>query len=473
MINTFKNITKKKIAGLLLILVIIIAFGFGGFGGGFNLGNQNNIAKINNINISTQDFMKYLNQSGLSQKVVKENIDKNVIEELLSALVSTTLLDLEIKDLNLKMSEDNLIKKIKKNKKFQNENGKFERTLYEKFLLTNNMTAPMYELRLKNNILQKQLFTYISGGAKSPDFLVMKYFKEKNRKIDIDYINLNNFYKKRDEFTDQEIKIFVDENSEELKQDYIDFSYVVITPKNLTGLDEFNQAFFDKIDDIENKISKDVDFKTIISELNISATIKKDFINIENEETIENAIYNSRNNKTEILEDKNSYIFYQIDKINTKLPNLNDDSFKKQIKNLLFQKNKYTFNKNILEQINKKEFNQSSFEKLGNNNIKKIRLESIKDDTKFEVNSIEILYALPINAFTLVADYNNNIFLAKTISYSEQNISKNSDKFNAVSNETSAQNRNGLLKSYDYLLNGKYKVVINEKTLDRVKNYFR
>ena len=36
-----KNFTKKKIAGLLLILVIIIAFGFGGFGGGFNIGNQN------------------------------------------------------------------------------------------------------------------------------------------------------------------------------------------------------------------------------------------------------------------------------------------------------------------------------------------------------------------------------------------------------------------------------------------------
>ena len=47
-----KNFTKKKFAGLLLIIVIIIAFGFGGFGGGFNIGNQNNIAKINNINIS-------------------------------------------------------------------------------------------------------------------------------------------------------------------------------------------------------------------------------------------------------------------------------------------------------------------------------------------------------------------------------------------------------------------------------------
>ena len=45
--------------------------------------------------------------------------------------------------------------------------------------------------------------------------------------------------------------------------------------------------------------------------------------------------------------------------------------------------------------------------------------------------------------------------------------------FNTISNEASAENRNGILKSYDYLLNNKYKVIVNEKTLDRVKNYFR
>ena len=97
MINLFKNFTKKKIGGLLLIIVIIIAFGFGGFGGGFNTGNQNNIAKINNITISTQNYMDYLNESGLSQQQIKDNIDKNIIEELLSTLISTTLLDLEVK----------------------------------------------------------------------------------------------------------------------------------------------------------------------------------------------------------------------------------------------------------------------------------------------------------------------------------------------------------------------------------------
>ena len=473
MIKTFRNFTKKKFAGLLLIIVIIVAFGFGGFGGGFKTGNQNNIAKINKKNISTQDFIDYLNRSGLSQQVLKENIDKNIIEELLSALISTTLLQLEIKDLKLTMSEDVLIERIKKNKNFQNKNSKFQRTLYEKFLLTNGTNAPLYEIQLKNNALQKQLFTYLSGGAKSPNFLVKKYYKEKNKKLDIEYIDLNKYYKKNSEFTNQEIQTFIDENSEKLKKDYTDFSYVVITPKNLTGLEEFNQEFFDRIDEIENKISKNIDFKTIVNELNITPIVIKNYINLENNETIENKIYNSRENKIEIIEEKGSFIFYQIEKINTRLPNLDNTKFKRQITNFLFKKSKYEFNKNILDQIDLKKFNQASFDKLGNNGVEKIKLNSIKDNKKFEIKSIEILYSLPIGAFTLIADDKDNIYIAKTINYEDQNISQNSDEFNGVSNEASAQNRNGILKSYDYLLNKKYKVVINEKTLDRVKNYFR
>ena len=473
MINTFKNFTKKKFAGLLLIIVIIIAFGFGGFGGGFNSGNQNNIAKINNKNISTQDFMDYLNRSGLSQQVIKENIDKNILEELLSSLVSTVLLDFEVKDLNLVISEATIANKLKENKNFLDEKNEFQRTLYEKFLLTNNMSAPMYELKLRNNALQKQLFTYISGGAKSPNFLVNEFYKEKNRKLDIEYINLKNFYKNKDNFTDKEIQLFINENSDELKQEYIDFAYVIITPKNLTGLDEFSQVFFDKIDDIENEIAKNQNFKTIISGLNIDPIIIKDYINLENKDTIENKIYNSRSNKIEILDNNGTYIFYQIEKVNSKLPTLTDAKQKRQIKKLLYEKEKFEFNKSILEQLNKNQFNQISFDKLGNNLIKKIKLNSIEDDKIFEINSIKVLYSLPINTFTLITDEKNNVFVAKVIDYQEQNISENSSEFNSFSNEASAKNMNSILKSYDFLLSDKYKVVINGRTLDRVKNYFR
>ena len=469
----FNNFTKKKFAGLILILVIILAFGFGGFGGGFNLGNQNNIAKINNKNISTQDFMNYLNKSGLSQQVIKENINKGILEELLSALVSTTLLDLEINDLNLLISEEIIIQKLKMNKSFQDKNGNFQRTIYEKFLLTNNMNAPTYEIKLKNNILQKQLFTYISGGAKSPIFFVKNYYKEENKKLDIEYLSLKNYYKKKDEFTNQEIQIFIDKNAEKLKQDYIDFSYIIITPKNLIGVNEFNQNFFDKIDDIENKIAKNVDYDLIVKDLNIKINQQKKYINIDNKETIENKIYNSRKNKIEVLEDRETFIFYQIDKIVKKIPNLDNLKFKKRIKKILFEKEKYEYNKNILKQIDEKKFNQASFNKIGNYNIKKIKLKSIDDNKKFETNSIRILYSLPINTFTLITDNKDNIFIAKTVNFEDQSISQNSDNFKAISNKASAENRNGLLRSYDYLLNNKYNVVINEKTIDRVKNYFQ
>jgi len=473
MINSFKNFSKKKIGGLLLIFVIIIAFGFGGFGGGFSTGNQNNIAKINNTNISTQDFMDYLNESGLSQQVIKENIDNNIIEELLSTLVSTTLLDLEIEELNLSITEDVLIRKIKNNKNFQDENGLFQRTLYEKFLLTNSSSAPRFEIRLKNNELQKQLFTYISGGTKTPEFLINKFYKENNKKLDIEYIDLNIFYKKNEMFTDNDIKFFVEENAEKLKQDYIDFSYVEISPKNLLGVDDFNQAFFDKIDDIENQISKNIDFKTIVKNLDISPTEVNSYINLGDKKIVENMIYNSRKDKIEILENDGAYVFYNINNSISKLPDLESPIFKEQITNLLFQKEKFEFNKNILEKINKKTFNQASFDELGKNNIKKVKLDSIKDTKKFETNSIQILYSLPINSFTLIANNENDVFIAKTVQYEENNINKNSANFEKISSEEGAQSKNNILKSYDLFLNNRYQVVVNEKTLERVKNYFK
>ena len=81
---------------------MIIPFVFWGMGSMFSSGNTNNIAKINKKNISTEDFIDYLNNSGIPQGTIRENLDNNIIEELLSGhLISTKLLDLEIKDFNI------------------------------------------------------------------------------------------------------------------------------------------------------------------------------------------------------------------------------------------------------------------------------------------------------------------------------------------------------------------------------------
>ena len=36
-----------------------------------------------------------------------------------------------------------------------------------------------------------------------------------------------------------------------------------------------------------------------------------------------------------------------------------------------------------------------------------------------------------------------------------------------------SKNRNTILRSYDLLLNKKYSVVLNQKTIERVKNFFQ
>ena len=340
MISSFRNFAKTKIAGV-FIFIIIIPFVFWGMGSMFNSGNTNNIAKINNTNISTQDFMNYLNNSGVSQQVIRDNLENNVIEELLSGLISTTLLDLEIKDFEVHLTQQTLLKRIKSNKNFLDENNVFQRTLYEKFLLTNNISAPMFELRLKNRELQKQLFDYIGAGSKTPGILVKKKFEDDNKILEVEILNLSSFYKPKEEFDNDEIIKFIDNNKDQLKRDYIDFKYTVINPKNLIGIDEFNQEFFNKIDEIENKISQNINYDTLISDLNLASISFNNFSPLEENQSVENKIYSLRSNKIDLVENGNEYILYSISKTEGKTPDINDNLVKNEILELIFQKNKF------------------------------------------------------------------------------------------------------------------------------------
>ena len=125
MLSSLRNFSKSKIAGV-FVGIIILPFVFWGMGGVFNSGNTNVIVKINEKKISTQEFIDYLNNTNVPQQTIRDNIDKNIIEELLSGLVSTTLLELEVKDYDLIISENTLLQKIKKNKNFHDENGNFQ-----------------------------------------------------------------------------------------------------------------------------------------------------------------------------------------------------------------------------------------------------------------------------------------------------------------------------------------------------------
>ena len=471
MIGSFRNFAKTKFAGL-LVFIMIIPFVFWGMGSMFSSGNTNTLAKINKINISTQEFIDYLNSSNIPEQTIRANLNNNIIEELLSSLVSSKLLELEIKDFNLIISENTLLKKIKENKNFLDDNGQFQRIKYEKFLLENNQSAPQFEQRLKKRELQKNLFDYIGAGTVSPQFLINKLFEEENKKIKIDFISLNTFYKKEEEFQNEDLVDFIQNNKETLKVEYLDFNYAIINPKNLTGVDEFSQSFFDKIDEIEIDISNEVEFDTIVSKYNIESNEVNNFKFSENKTPIEKKIFELRENNFDIFENENNYILYKIKNTYQKEPDLADEELKDEITKLLAQKNKFEFNRDLLEEINNKKFNENDFLEMGKNNIQTIKLNSIRDNKKFEINSVEVLYSLPINSFTLINDEKNNIYLALVKGIENETL-KNGDQLNEYIAKQNSKIKSDMLRSYDIYLNKKYKVDINQKTIERVRNYFQ
>ena len=472
MIGSLRNFAKTKFAGLLVILMII-PFVFWGMGSMFSSGNTNNIVKINNTNITTEEFIDHINKSNIPDKTIKENLDKNIIEDLLSTLISTTLLDLEVKDFNITISENTLLKKIKTNKNFQNQNGIFERIKYEKFLLENNESAVGFELKLRGRELQKNLFDYIGAGTITPKFLAKKLYEEENKKLEVDFIDLSRFYKKKETFNNDEIENFINENKDQLDIEYVDFTYAIINPQNLIGSDEFNQTFFDKIDEIEVKISNNLTIGTILKDYQIEPLKISNFRNSENKKDIEKKIFESRNIDFDIVEFENNFILYKIDNIDKRSPDLKDAELKNELIELLYQKNKFDYNRKLLQKISNQEFENNEFLKMGEDKIENIILNSVNDNEKFDTNAIEILYSLPVNSFTLINDEKNNIYLAKIINITYENLNLNDEKLNKYLLLENSDNKKNILLTYDLLLNKKYNVVLNQKTIERVKNFFQ
>ena len=475
MLNSIRNFSKTVTAKIFLFIVAI-PFVFWGMGDVFTSGNTNSLAKINNENISTEDFIDHINKLNINKNLIKDKIDENILEEVLGRLISNKLIELEIKEANLVISDKMLAEKIKTNVNFVDDNQKFSRTKYEKFLISNNLNANEFEKNFKENEFQEELFNYLGGGIKSPSFLIDKIYIEDTKKINVEFINLEEIYLKKEQLTTEDIQNYINENQEKLKRDYIDFTYSKVTPQNLIGLNEYNNEFFDKIDEIESKLLNNTNFNDIVNFYNLkSISRNKITLNSENTE-LDAKIYNARNDENfGIIDEGDYFVIYKIKNIATKVPSLNDVGFENEIRNFLFKKNKFEYNKKILKLINEGKFQESDFKKIATENtkIEKLLLDSSKDIKKFSSESIELIYSLPEKSFALVADSEKNIYLLRIIDQRISNISKDSELKNIYLLESNNEIKKKIFQSYDSHLNSKYDIKINEKTLERVKNYFR
>ena len=477
-IRKFSNSIFAKI----LLGIIIIPFVFWGMGSSFVSGSKNIVVVIDKEKYSIQDFVNFMQKfTNTNQKISDDRI-----EELLSLFISDKLMEKEIEYFAIKLSDHSLSKLIKHQKDFKREN-KFSRIEYEKFLLKNNITAPLFEAHLSKVEKKEQLLNFLGGGVLPPRFLVNNSYDRINQKRNIQLINLNDLFEKEFNFSEKQIRSYYEKNKDNYKQIYKSVKILELNPKILVGSEEFNDVFFKKIDEIDDILMQGENLEYITLKFNLGKpntfTLNKfgeDINSKKNNNLSKNLIKNifsvSDTEPTVLLETKDKYFIVEVIKTESIERDLANEIVREEILSNLEMEVKRKLISEIISKINQNNFTQSDFDKLSKDNnlsIKKMHLKNQNDNKILKKELINQIYSFPEKKVIVAHDINlTENFLIYIDKIENVTINEKSDEYKKYLNLSKTRITNELLNTYDVYIKKRYKVDINYKALETVKNYF-
>ncbi len=483
MLGSIRKFSKTFVAKI-FIAIIALPFILWGMGDIFRSGKQNILAEINDEIISSKEFIGYIQKIELTQQQVANLGKSQIIENILSNYLSEKIIELESENKGIGLTDLGLKNIIISDKSFQKKN-KFSRVEYEKFLLKNGYSAPTYEKYIKGLEVKAQLLNFYSGGIKLPNFMIEDLFNKDNHSKKISYLDLNNIYSKK--ITDNsEIEKFYNEKKDLFKEKFISFKYIELTPEVLTKNKNYNELFYQKIDQLENEILDGKTFDEITYEnknnikniemVNIRKTKVDGSIVQDLNDDLFNKIFTINEiNTPQFINLKNN--FYIIEIVNQKNINLSlkDKNLKETIKAQINIMYKITENKKIIDGINDKRFTKKEMKNLAmvnNLELMNANINGISDDKILSKDMVQKIYSHSENEIFLITD---NILQKNYLVNIDKDIKAkkiNNNDIKKYSIKANSDYVSNIYKSYDKFVNAKYKININEKVLERLKNSF-
>jgi len=471
--------TSKSLLLKIIVGILILPFLFWGMGDIFRGGNQNIVATIDKEKIHSQEFVNFLNRLNLSDQEIIEIKNGTLIQKILSEYIGKKIIDLEIDYYNIVISDKSL-KEIIVNDETFFKDGKFSRTEYEKFLISNNITAPI----LENNILEqekkRQLLSYLSDGVIIPDFLTEYEFNKKNQIKRIKYIDLDNMYKNK-KFSEDEIIETYEKNKKFYIEKKKNFLVSEITPKNL-GYENNETQYFKKLDEIENNVLDGKNLKMITDENklpieNINNFTPSDVANQntkDKKELYSKLISFDNEKETQFLKIGEKFFVVELNKININQKKITDKEVRDSILSQLNLVYKLQSNTDIAKKINENNKNfLEDFSKKNNLQIKDLELSSSKNQNIFDKNVLKRIFEIRDSEIALITDnsFKKNfiVFSLNTKFMKIDSKIPNYEKLKATTKLNTAQQ---IFNLYDKNLNKKYNIEVNQKVLDRIKNSF-
>ena len=469
----------------ILVGIIILPFVFWGMGDVFRGGNQNIIASIDGKKVSTQEFADYLRRLNLTEEQIKNLSKTDLVEKILSDYIGKKVMSSEIEKLGI-IVNDNSLRTIIKNDKLFSKNGKFSRTEYEKFLVKSGITAPQFEANIAEQEKKRQFLTSISGGIVIPEILIIDEYKKENQTKTIQYIDLDKYHSKTKP-TEQEKRELYERNKDVFFTELKNIRYAEISPENISGSEDYNESFFRKLDIIENNILDGQSFNETVKSNNLKVisieNINKKKENL-NRDKISNLsdnlfkkIYNLKSIKSpEIVSIDSKYFIAEIFKIEKKNRSIDDPEVQEALKAQLNFKNKIEINTSLIKDISMGALDKEKFEKFASENgleVKSYKINNLKQNEVFSEPIIKRIFLTEDGKIDLIT--NNTLtksFLVLAIKTEYKELKKDSNEYERYEAKARLNLVNEIYLFHDNNLNKKYKVEINQKTVERVKNSF-
>ena len=466
-----------------LIGIIILPFLFWGMGDVFRGGNQNVLATIDSEKISAQRFAEYANSLNLTEEQ-RRNLNKtDLLDKILSDYVGKKIITLEIEKRGIHLSDKSLKEILITDETFLEDN-KFSRTKYEKFLLESGISAPIFEQNIAEQEKKRQLLTFLSEGVLLPVALIKKEYENENQIKKIQYLKLDELYKKT-QIKDEEIKKTYESNKNLFAQKFKKINYTELLPNDLTGQTEYNEAYFAKIDEVENAILDGVKMEEFVKLFNLSLTIIKETNRLKKNKVgadinkIDNVLFSkifgvTNINKPELININNKYYLSEIIKVEKINRTLDDKKIKGAIISQLKVKHVIERNTEIVKKMSEGKFKKKQFDKFAQDNaieIKIITLKDIMDETTFDSAIIREIFKIRDGELQLVT---NSMFSKNYIIFSEKTeklpFNKKTKNYEQYRSKAKLNLANQIYSTYDEAINKKYNVEINQKVLSRIKN---
>ena len=483
MLNSIKKYSKTFLFKV-LVGIIILPFLFWGMGDVFSGGSQNVVAKIDSEKVSTRDFVNYLRVLDLNDQERKNFSKTDLIERILADYIGKRVLVLELSDLNVTISDLTLKDLIVNDKTFF-KNDKFSRTEYEKFLVTNNLSAPLFENNIAEQEKKRQLLSYLSEGIDIPNLLVQYEFNKENQTKKIDYINLKNYYNKP--ISEKQFLDVYNKNKEFYTEIFKDFKFAELNPLSLIGKKEYNENFFNKISEIENESLDNTNLDNIINDYNLSLK-KTGLINSKNkksngeentsisEKILEKLFKIEKKDITEFITVEDKYYIAELIETSKIYKDKNSKEVIDSVNAQIIIEKKIAGNSKFAKDISNNKFtkNQMSlFAKENNLKVESVTLKEIKSNKIFSTGVIKRIFETDDRSINLITDKMlKDNFIIYTKETNLPKIKPDNENYEQYKLKAKLRLANEIYNIFDLNLNKKYKVEINNKALNRIKNSF-